>query len=50
MTRSCFASSASKAWSLVTSSEIGVAFLTPAERDLADSRVLQAVEAEASVG
>lgn len=42
MTRSCLATSASRASLLVTSSEMGVAVLTPAERALADSRVRQA--------
>lgn len=44
MTRSFFATSASSALSSVTSREIGVAFLTPAESFLALSRVLQARE------
>ncbi len=44
MTRSCLATSASRACALVTSSEMGVAFWTPTERALADSRVLQAAE------
>jgi len=42
MTRSCFASSASRAFSSVTSREIGWAFLTPSESFLALSRVLHA--------
>jgi hypothetical protein len=42
MTKSFFATSASRAAPSVTSSEIGWAFLTPAESFLADSRVLQA--------
>jgi hypothetical protein len=42
MTKSFFATSASRAASSVTSSEMGWAFLTPAESFLADSRVLQA--------
>lgn len=44
MTRSCLATSASRASALVTSSEMGVAFWMPAERPLAVSRVLQAAE------
>ena len=44
MTRSCLATSASRACALVTSSEMGVAFWMPAESALADSKVLQAVE------
>lgn len=46
MTRSCLATSASRAFSSVTSSEMGCAFWTPAERDLACSRVLQAVQSQ----
>jgi hypothetical protein len=44
MTRSFFATSASRALSFVTSREMGWAFLTPAESFLALSRVLQAWE------
>jgi hypothetical protein len=44
MTRSFFATSASRALSSVTSSEIGLAFLTPSESFLALSRVLHAGE------
>jgi len=44
MTRSFFATSASRALSSVTSREMGWAFLTPAESFLALSRVLQAEE------
>lgn len=43
MTRSCLATSASRALSSVTSSEMGVAFFTPLESFWALSRVLQAV-------
>jgi hypothetical protein len=42
MTKSFLAISASRAFSSVTSREIGMAFLTPAESFLADSRVLHA--------
>lgn len=42
MTRSCLATSASRALSSLTSSEIGVARLTPSESFLAVSRVRQA--------
>lgn len=46
MTRSCFATSASRAAALETSREMGVVFLTPSESFFADSRVRQAGEFE----
>lgn len=42
MTTSCLATSASRAFSSLTSREMAEEFLTPAESFLADSRVLQA--------
>ena len=46
MTKSFFATSASRALSSVTSSETGLAFLTPSESFLALSRVLQALKGQ----
>lgn len=44
MTKSCLATSASKAFSSLTSRETGVVSLTSADSFLADSRVRQAVQ------
>lgn len=49
ITRSFFATSASRAFSSVTSSEIGVAFLTPDESFFALSSVLQALNYQYTV-
>jgi len=46
MTRSCFATSTSRAFSSLTSRDIGFASLTPSASFLAESRVLHAKKAQ----